>query len=74
LDLAALEFRAHLHFLPDAGFALVRPAAYNLAAIIWASYFFCRRPAEPPAPLDDVHVDRWNATLTEYVDQCSRQS
>jgi hypothetical protein len=73
LDLVALEFRAHLHFLPDGGFVLVRPAAYNLAAIIWASHFFKRRREEPPPSLPNGHLDGLNATLTEYVDQCSRR-
>jgi len=73
LDLAALEFRAHLHFLSDGGFVLVRPAAYNLAAIIWASYFLRRTREEPPPSLPDAHLDGWNATLTEYVDECSRR-
>ncbi len=73
LDLAALELRAHLHILSNEAFVLIRPASYNLAAVIWASYFFAGRRQVPPRSLPDTRLDGWNEALTEYVDQCSRR-
>lgn len=69
LDLAALEFRAHLHFLSNAGFVLLRPAAYNLGAIIWASYFLRPRAPKSPAPLPNAELAECNDALTDYLEQ-----
>lgn len=73
LDLAELEFRAHLHFLAPDAFALLRPAAYNLAAIIWAVYFW--RPWTQKSMLATPNVDlaSCNEAVTEYVQQCYRR-
>lgn len=74
LDLAALEFRAHLHFLPDEAFIWIRPAAYNLAAIVWAYYFL--RPARAEtivARLTVPDMADWNEALTDYLRQWYRR-
>jgi hypothetical protein len=73
LDLAVLEFRGHLHLLSNAAFVLLKPAAYNLAVMIWAYYFlrsWQRRPAEK---LPKTNLAEWNETVTEYVNQWSRR-
>lgn len=73
LDLAALEFRAHLHFLSDAAFVLVRPAAYNLAAVIWAAYFLRSWWSTPVEHLPRTNLAEWNEAVTDYVDQWYRR-
>jgi hypothetical protein len=73
LDLAALEFRAHLHFLSDAAFVLIRPAAYNLAAVIWAAYFSQSWWCKPEEHLPKNNLAEWNEAVSDYVDQCYRR-
>jgi len=73
LDLAALEFRAHLHFLSDAAFVLIRPAAYNLAAVIWAAYFLRSWWRTPAEHLPRTNLAEWNEAVTDYVDQWHRR-
>ncbi len=74
LDLAALEFRAHWHSLAaDATFALVRPAAYNLGAIIWAAYFLPSWSKKPVEYLPRTDLAEWNATVSDYIDQWYRR-
>lgn len=74
LDLMALEFRADLHFLPDEAFIWIRPAAYNLAAIVWASYFLRRPNSETiVARLPIPDTADWNEVLTDYVQQWYRR-
>ena len=73
LDLAALELRAHLHFLTDAGFVLVRPAAYNLATIIWALYFLRSWQRTPVEHLPKTNLAEWNEAVTDYFDQWYRR-
>ena len=73
LDLAALEFRAHLHFLSDAAFVLIRPAAYNLAAVIWAAYFLRSWWSTPVEHLPRTNLAQWNEAVTDYVDQWYRR-
>lgn len=74
LDLAALEFRAHLHFLPDEAFIWIRPAAYNLAAIVWSSYFLRPPRAETIVTrLSMPDIADWNEALTDYFKQWYRR-
>jgi hypothetical protein len=72
LDLGVLEFRAHLHFLSDARLVLFTSVAYNLAAIIWASYFLRSWRRNPIEHLPKTNLREWNETVTEYVDQWYR--
>jgi len=74
LDLAALELRSHLHFMTDDMFVLIRPAAYNLGAIIWAAYFLRSWSRTPVAYLPKTNLPEWNEAVTEYVDQWYRRS
>jgi hypothetical protein len=77
LDLVMLEFRAHLHFVTDATFVLVEPAAYNLGAIIWAAYFLPSRlnrggrghGGTPVEHLPKTNLAEWNEAVTDHVDQ-----
>jgi hypothetical protein len=71
-DLAALELRSHLHFLSDHAFGLIRPAAYNLGAVIWAAYFLPSRSTAPVEHLPKNNLEEWNEAVTDYVDQCYR--
>jgi len=73
LDLALLEFRGHLHFVPDPAFVLLRPAAYNLAVIIWAWYFLKSWRRKPLNQLPDVDLHKWNHTVKGYIDQWYRR-
>jgi hypothetical protein len=73
LDLALLEFRGHLHFVPDSAFVLLRPAAYNLAAVIWGSYFLLPWQRKPIDQLPDVDVEKWNNAVTGYIHQWYRR-
>ena len=72
-DLAALELRGHLHFLSDDAFVLIRPAAYNLAAVIWAAYFLPSRSRAPVEHLPKDNLKEWNEAVTDYVEQCYRR-
>lgn len=73
LDLALLEFRGHLHFVPDPAFVLLRSAAYNLAAFIWASYFLKPWRRKPIDRLPEVDLENWNSTVTGYIGQWYRR-
>jgi hypothetical protein len=73
IDLLALEFRAHLHFVSDAAFVLIRPAAYNLAALIWAAYFLRAWWSTPVERLPASDLAEWNEAVTGYVDQWHRR-
>jgi hypothetical protein len=73
LDLLTLELRGHLHFVTDATFVLVRPAAYNLGAIIWAAYFLPRWSRTPVEHLPKNNLAEWNEAVTDYVDQWYRR-
>ena len=73
LDLALLEFRGHLHFVPDSAFVLLRPAAYNLAAFIWGYYFLKSWRRSPVNQLPEVDLQTWNNTVTGYIDQWYRR-
>jgi hypothetical protein len=73
LDLAALEFHGHLHFMSDNVFGLIRPAAYNLGAIIWAAYFLRSWSQTPVAYLPKTNLSEWNEAVNDYVDQCYRR-
>jgi hypothetical protein len=73
LDLALLEFRGHLHFVPDSAFVLLRPAAYNLAAIIWVSYFLKPWRTNQIGRLPDIDLEKWNNAVTGYIDQWYRR-
>ncbi|PYX45344.1 MAG: hypothetical protein DMG79_19530 [Acidobacteria bacterium] len=72
LDLLALDFRAHLHFVSDNAFVLIRPAAYNLAAVIWAAYFLPSWSSIPLERLPKNDLREWNQAVTDYVDQWHR--
>jgi hypothetical protein len=69
LDLALLELRAHLHLVTDTVFALLRPAAYNLAVLVWAFYFLKSRSETSVQSLPSHDMANWNHALTEYVDK-----
>ncbi|HXW92772.1 MAG TPA: hypothetical protein VEK33_19645 [Terriglobales bacterium] len=73
LDLAALEFQAHLRFLTDATFVLVRSAAYNLGAVIWAAYFLPSWSEKSVENLPRTDLAEWNEAVSEYVDQWYRR-
>jgi hypothetical protein len=73
LDLALLELRAHLHLITDTVFALLRPAAYNLAVIVWTSYFLRSRSETSVQSLPSNDVANWNHALTEYIDRWYRR-
>jgi hypothetical protein len=67
-DLALLEVRANLHLIADGTFALLEPAAYNLAVLIWALYFVPTRPSKVVVErLPDTEIARWNEVLSEYL-------
>jgi hypothetical protein len=73
LDLAVLEFGTYLHSLTNQHFVLLRPAAYNLAAIIWAGYFLPTRAENPVITLPHADLAGCNEALTDYVQQCYRR-
>jgi len=73
LDLALLEFRAHLHLVSDSAFVLLRPAAYNLAAVIWAYYFLQSVRKRTVGQLPDVDLENWNSAVTGYINQWYRR-
>jgi hypothetical protein len=74
LDLAALEFSGHLHFMSHNVFVLIRSAAYNLGALIWAGYFLRSWSRTPVGHLPKTNLAEWNEAVTEYVDQWYRRS
>ena len=63
LDLVLLELRAHLHFLPDTAFVLMRSAAYNLGVAIWAFYFLRPHGGNP--------VDRFAGHRFGELERCT---
>jgi hypothetical protein len=74
LDLVVLEFRAHLHFIGDAMFVLLKPAAYNLAAVIWALYFLPSGRTAPVERLPKTNLEAWKEAVDGYVNQWYRRS
>ena len=72
LDLVLLELRAHLHAVTDTAFVLMRSAAYNLGAAIWAFYFLRPQGGKPVGGLPGTDLANWNDTLTEKVDRWYR--
>jgi hypothetical protein len=74
LDLAALELRAHLHLLTDAAVVVIRPAAYNLAAVVWAVYFLRPWRRMPIAHLPTNNLAEWSEAVTDYIHQWYRHS
>jgi hypothetical protein len=73
LDLALLEFRAHLHLITDTVFALLRPAAYNLAVLVWTFYFLGCRSETSVQSLPSNDMASWNHALTEYIHKWYRR-
>lgn len=73
LDLVLLELRAHLHAVTDTAFVLMRSVAYNLAVVIWASYFLRPRSLKPVGSLPGTDVANWNDVLTALVDKWYRR-
>ena len=73
LDLALLELRAHLHLITDTVFALLRPAAYNLAVLVWTFYFLRSRSETSVENLPRNDMANWNHALTEYIDKWYRR-
>lgn len=73
LDLALLEFRGHWHVVTDAAFVLFRPAAYNLAALIWAGYFLTGGRRGPVKELPENDLAEWTETVTAYIERCYRR-
>lgn len=67
LDLAALEFRSHLHFVTGVTYALLQSSAYNLGAIIWAYYFL--RPWRHGAVdrLPETDLAEWNESISDHI-------
>jgi hypothetical protein len=69
LDLALLELRANLHAITDTAFVFLRPAAYNLAVLVWAFYFL-RPPTKTTIErLPSTDLASWNDALTERIDK-----
>jgi len=73
LDLVTLEFRDR-HFLGGDTFVLIRSAAYNLGAIIWAAYFLPAWTRSPVEHLPRTNLAEWNEAVADYVDQWYRRS
>ena len=73
LDLAVLELGVHLHSLTNRHFVLLRPAAYNLASIIWAAYFLRSRDEKPFVKVPNPDLAGCNQALTDYIQQCYRR-
>jgi hypothetical protein len=74
VDLALLELRIDLNWIPDNLFLLLRSAAYNLAVGIWAYYFLRVRVEKPVEHLPSTDLGRWNHVLLHYVEQWYRRS
>jgi hypothetical protein len=66
LTLAILELRAHLHLISDVTLVLLNSAAYNVAAIIWAVFFFSTWHSSPSERLPKADLSSWNDAVTEY--------
>jgi hypothetical protein len=73
LDLAVLELGVRLHSLTNKRFVLLRPAAYNLAAIIWAVYFLRSLAEKPAVSLPNPDLAGCNQALTDYIQRCYRR-
>jgi len=67
LALAVLEFRSHMKSISDATLVLLNSVAYNLAAIIWASYFLRSWRRTPVEHLPKTDLTEWNEAATDYV-------
>jgi hypothetical protein len=73
LDLVTLEFRSH-HLLGGDAFELIRSAAYNLGAVIWAAYFLPSLSRTPVEHLPRTNLAEWNEAVADYVDPWYRRS
>ena len=73
LDLALLELRGGLHLITDSVFAFCRPAAYNLAVLVWAFYFLKSPDEGPVGRLPRTDLANWNDALTERIDTWYRR-
>jgi hypothetical protein len=73
LDLVLLQFRTHLNSVPEAAFALLGSAAYNLAVITWAFYFLKAQSEGSVESLPSTDLANWNEVLTEQVDKWYRR-
>lgn len=73
LDLILLELRAHLHSIADSTFVVLGSAAYNLAAITWASYFLKPRAEIAIDSLPSTDLANWNDALSEQVKKWYRR-
>jgi len=73
LDLILLELRAHLHSIADSTFVVLGSAAYNLAAITWASYFLKPQTATLIESLPSTDLATWNDVLSEQVKKWYRR-
>jgi hypothetical protein len=74
LNLAALEFRGHLHFVTDVTYALLQSSAYNLGAIIWAFYFLRPWRQKTIDRLPETDLAEWNEAVTDHIKQWYRPS
>jgi hypothetical protein len=74
LDLAALEFRGHLHLVTGVTYALLQSSAYNLGAIIWAFYFLRPWRQETIDRLPETDLAEWNDAVTDHIKQWYRPS
>lgn len=73
LDLVLLELRAHLPRRNRHGLVLMRSAAYDLAVVIWTSYFFRPQSLKPVENLPGTDVANWNDALSALVDKWYRR-
>jgi hypothetical protein len=69
LDLALLELKANLHLVTDNAFVFLKPAAYNLAVLVWAFYFLKLRTERPVESLPSHDLGNWNAVLTDHTEK-----
>jgi hypothetical protein len=73
LALVLLEFRTHLHLLGDSMLVLLNSVAYNVAAIIWASYFLRGWRRTPVEYLPRTDLVEWSEIVSHYLDQWHRR-
>ncbi|MCU1271665.1 MAG: hypothetical protein JWN74_2959 [Acidobacteriaceae bacterium] len=74
LALTAFELHAHLHFMSYKTLALLNPAAYNVAALIWAFYIVRPWPATVVEHLPHgTNLAEWNEAVGGYINQWYRR-
>jgi len=67
LQLALYQLRP-MKAIADADFYLLMSAAYNIAVLIWATYFLPpRRETQPPSELPKTDLPRWDEILRRYL-------